>query len=234
MDALDHGFTSVEADIFLVDGKLLVAHTKRELKPERTLQALYLDPLRQRVRAGGGSVYPGGKPFGLLIDIKENGPATYAVLSKVLAEYGDIISVVRDGVLEPKAVSVVISGDRPIEMVKGQKVRDAGIDGRWRDLDSTEPANLLPLVSDNWGLHFKWRGRGPFPEAEREKLRDAVAKAHAQGRKIRLWAAPDNPAAWGELRTAGVDLINTDDLAGLEKFFAPAGGDGDSAGKSGG
>src|SRR2546423_1328713 len=60
LDALDHGFASVEADIFLVGGKLLIGHTKDELKPERTLASLYLDPLRARVRANGGSVFPGG------------------------------------------------------------------------------------------------------------------------------------------------------------------------------
>src|SRR5262249_11249891 len=47
-DALDHGFRSVEADIFLVDGKLLVGHAQADLKPERTLEKLYLDPLRDR------------------------------------------------------------------------------------------------------------------------------------------------------------------------------------------
>src|SRR4051794_35634110 len=53
-DALDQGFTSVEADIFLVNGQLLVGHTAVDLKPGRTLEALYLDPLRARVRANGG------------------------------------------------------------------------------------------------------------------------------------------------------------------------------------
>src|SRR3954467_4865673 len=67
-DALSHGFASVEADIFLVDGKLLVAHEKRDIKPDRTLEALYLDPLKRRVRENGGSVYPGGGAFHLLID----------------------------------------------------------------------------------------------------------------------------------------------------------------------
>jgi hypothetical protein len=57
-DALDNGFCSVEADISLVDGKLLVAHKASEARPERTLQRLYLDPLRERVKANGGRVYP--------------------------------------------------------------------------------------------------------------------------------------------------------------------------------
>src|SRR5215475_7710089 len=59
-DALDHGFCSVEADIYLVDGALLVAHDRDQVKPERTLQALYLDPLRERVKTNGGRVYANG------------------------------------------------------------------------------------------------------------------------------------------------------------------------------
>lgn len=57
-DALDHGFTSVEADVYLVDGELLVAHDPWDVRPERSLRSLYLDPLRERVHAGHGSVYP--------------------------------------------------------------------------------------------------------------------------------------------------------------------------------
>ncbi|HEX5445633.1 MAG TPA: phosphatidylinositol-specific phospholipase C/glycerophosphodiester phosphodiesterase family protein [Pirellulales bacterium] len=219
LDALDHGFASVEADIFLVDGKLLVAHTRRQIKPERTLEALYLEPLRQRVKANGGSVYPGGKPFHLLIDLKTAGGPTYAALAKVLASYADIVTSIQDGKVAQKPVDVSISGDRPIAVISAESLRYAGIDGRLSDLDSTLPAHLMPLVSDNWLLHFKWRGSGPISDAERKKLRDAVAKAHAAGRKIRLWATPDNVAMWRELRDAGVDMINTDDLAGLEKFL---------------
>ncbi|MBI3839259.1 MAG: hypothetical protein HY288_15175 [Planctomycetia bacterium] len=219
VDALDHGFTSVEADIFLVDGKLLIGHTKSDLDPRRTLESLYLDPLRARVRECQGSVYPGGGSFQLLIDIKSAGEATYSILTKVLAGYADIVSAVRDGQLEQKAVNVVISGNRPREMMAAEKVRYAGVDGRLGDLDSDAPANFLPLISDNWLLNFKWKGEGSMSDADRRKLQDAVTKAHARGRRIRFWATPENTNFWRELRASGVDLINTDDLAGLEKFL---------------
>ena len=58
LDALDHGFTGVEADIWLVNGKLLVAHEEAHIKPERTLEALYLDPLKKRVSERGGKATP--------------------------------------------------------------------------------------------------------------------------------------------------------------------------------
>src|SRR5882724_1755773 len=80
LDALDNGFCSVEADIFLVDGELLVGHNRKDLKPERTLEKLYLDPLRERAKANGGKVYPGGPAVFLLIDVKSEAKPTYAAL----------------------------------------------------------------------------------------------------------------------------------------------------------
>jgi hypothetical protein len=180
---------------------------------------LYLDPLRKRVREGGGAVYAGGGPFHLLIDLKSPGEPTYEALAKVLSQYSDIISSVREGKVERKAVEVSISGNRPIGLVAAEPLRYAGIDGRLSDLDSDMPSHLMPLLSDNWTSHFKWRGDGPLSQEERKKLQDAVTKAHARGRKIRFWATPDRAEAWRELDAAGVDLINTDDLAGLAAFL---------------
>ena len=37
-DALEHGFTSVEADVWLVDGELLVAHDLEDVKAGVTLE----------------------------------------------------------------------------------------------------------------------------------------------------------------------------------------------------
>src|SRR3954453_2046264 len=56
LDALDQGFTSVEADVWLVDGELYLGHDGPDLT--RTLRSSYLEPLAQRFRADGGSIYP--------------------------------------------------------------------------------------------------------------------------------------------------------------------------------
>ena len=95
----------------------------------------------------------------------------------------------------------------------------AALDGRLPDLDTNPSPALVPMVSDNWMKLFQWRGAGAMPEPERAKLRQLVARTHAQGKRLRLWAAPDNEAGWKELLEAGVDLINTDKLAELETFL---------------
>lgn len=219
LDALDNGFCSVEADIFLTPDGLLVGHTRRDLKPGRTLESLYLDPLRERVRENGGRVYPGGPTIYLLVDVKTDGKETCAALLTVLARYADILSVARGDKFEPRAVTVVVSGNSDRETLSRPAVRFAGIDGRPPDVGSDAPANLIPWVSADWGDLFKWKGEGPVPEAEQKKLRDYVRSAHARGRLVRFWATPETPAAWGELAAAGVDLIGTDDLPGLRSFL---------------
>ncbi|WP_030559432.1 phosphatidylinositol-specific phospholipase C/glycerophosphodiester phosphodiesterase family protein [Streptomyces aureocirculatus] len=226
LDALDHRFTSVEADIFLVDGKLLVAHDPEDLDPARTLESLYLDPLAARVRTHHGSVYARRQgQFQLLIDIKTEGASTYRELDLRLRRYRHLFTTYAHGKVYRSAVTAVISGDRAARVpMVGQRVRRAFYDGRLADLGTAAPASFIPLISDNWSLNFTWRGVGPIPPAERGKLRGIVSAAHRRGQRVRFWATPDLPgpardAVWGELLAAGVDHLNTDDLAGLQAFL---------------
>ena len=224
-DALDHRFGSVEADIFLVDGELLIAHSADELDPTRTLEGLYLAPLAARVKANHGSVHRGYRqPLQLLIDIKTEGSATYLALDELLGRYRHLFTTYAHGRIHRGAVTAVISGDRAARVpMEAQTVRRAFYDGRLTDLGTTE-ASFASLISDNWTLNFTWLGVGAFPDAERQKLRGIVAAAHERGQKVRFWATPDlagpaRDALWGELLAAGVDYLNTDDLAGLEAFL---------------
>jgi len=220
-DALQHGFCSVEADIYLVDGKLLVAHDRSEIQSDRTLQSMYLEPLAQQVKRNGGRVFfRDGPEFSLLIDIKSDGPSTFRALHRTLAHYADILTTVTDGVERRGAVSVIISGNRPQELISAQEPRYASIDGRLSDLESELPAHLLPWISDRWGAHFRWNGDDEMSASEKRKLTLIVERAHAKGRRVRLWATPEKESVWQELRAAGVDLINTDDLAGLRDFLS--------------
>lgn len=218
-DALEHGFTSVEADVFLVDGRLLVAHDLRDVAPERTLDRLYLEPLRERVRARGGSVHGDGRPFTLLVDVKRDGAAAYAELSRRLHEYADIVSSTRDGKFVPRAITVVVSGDRAVAEILASNPRLVGIDGRLGDLDADRPAEVMPLISDNWRAHFRFRGGDGWSADEDARLRDIVARAHRHGRRVRFWATPESEDVWAVLEAAGVDLIGTDDLGRLRRFL---------------
>ena len=219
LDALACGFGSIEADVHLVDGRLLVAHDRKAVKPERTLESLYLDPLRERVKQNGGRVYRSGPTIILLIDVKSEAVATYEALHAVLKNYAAMLTVFRDGVTTPGAITVIVSGSRAPAVMAAQALRYAAMDGRIDDLNGQTAPALIPLVSDNWQKVFSWRWTGPIPADEARKLKALVEQAHAQGRQLRFWNTPDNPATWSVLYGAGVDLINTDQLTGLQGFL---------------
>jgi len=219
LDALDHGFCSVEADVHLVDGRLLVAHNRSQVKPERTLQALYLDPLRERVQKNGGHVYPDGPEFTLLVELKSDWQTSYPVLRDILKQYAGMLTTFRAGAMQTNAIRVIITGHRAKEMFAGEAIRYASMDGDLADLDSGEPAALIPWISDNWAQSFKWRGSGAIPDADKLRLKGIVTKAHQQGRRVRFWGAPNQPAFWDEMLANDVDLINADDLDGAQKFL---------------
>jgi len=225
LDALERGFTSVEADIWLVGGDLLVAHDLSAARPERTLRALYLDPLRRIVQQNGGRVYAAyGYAFQLLIDIKSDAAATYRVLHEQLRGYEQMLTVFTETTTRAGAILVVISGNRPRALMQRQAVRYTGYDGRLADLGTLAASTFMPLVSDNWLIHFRWTGEGPIPEDERGRLQSIVQRAHARGQRVRFWGTPDAPGAateavWLELLRAGVDYINTDHLDALRMFL---------------
>lgn len=224
-DALEQGFVSVEADIYLVVDELYVAHDGSNLQSDRTLRSLYLDPLRERIRQNGGSVYSSGIQLTLLIDIKSKAEPTYEILREILKDYKDILTTFGpNDELAKGPILVIISGNRPRDLMEREAVRYAAYDGRLDDLGSGVPSAFIPLISANWSMHFNWNGNGPMPEEERQKLIAIVEEAHLSGQRVRFWDTQDYPSAareavWQELIAAGVDMINTDDLVGLRQYL---------------
>ncbi|GAB3914485.1 hypothetical protein GCM10028803_60030 [Larkinella knui] len=220
-DALDHGFTSVEADVYAKNDTLYVAHNRPAFwNPDKSLENLYLRPLAERIRQNGGKVYPNyNGPVYLMIDFKTGADSTYKALEKMLQKYRSILTSCRGNRCQPGAVTVFISGNRPIETLKKAKDRLAGIDGRPADLGKGFSRELMPVVSDSYSNQLSWRGQGPMPDDQAQKLRQLVQRVHAEGKKLRLWACPEDPAVWTKLREAGADFLSTDQLELVRDFL---------------
>jgi hypothetical protein len=223
-DALDCHFKSIEADVFTVGDSLFVAHNFEDIKPGRTLRQLYLEPLKKQIIINNGSIYGNGEEIILFIDIKDDGLLTYKLLHNILEEYKSDLTVFENGIKKTGRIMVVVSGNRPFDFMKSQKVRYAWYDGRMENLDSDISQDLMPIVSDNWTKYFKWDGTGKMPQAEKQKLAELSKKALQKGYILRFWGTPNRTveqriAAWTELANARVGLIGADDLAELQKFL---------------
>jgi hypothetical protein len=181
--ALALGLGSVEADVFLVDGELLVGHERWQLRRGRTLRAMYLEPLRAFVAANGGRVRADGAPFVLLVDIKADGAAVYRALRAELAAYAPMLTRFAGDAIVPGAVTVLLSGDRPWELVAAEAERFVALDGRLRDLDRVPPPppSLVPWISDAWSKVSDWNGADDWLPEEAARLQALVTQTPRAG-----------------------------------------------------
>lgn len=221
LDALSYGFTSVEADVLLIDGELYVGHDMPQGKHSLpTLEETYLQPLQRIVHNHRGKVYPDYEgDFYLMIDIKTDAEATYALLKEELAKYQPMLTYVENGEFHKGAVTVFLSGNRPIATVQQESKSLVAIDGRPEDLGQGYSSTLMPFISQHFRGVVNWDGEGEIPAQELQKLTELTTKAHLEDKRVRLWASPENEKVWEVLIQAEADLINTDKLAELRTFL---------------
>ncbi|HEY0680521.1 MAG TPA: phosphatidylinositol-specific phospholipase C/glycerophosphodiester phosphodiesterase family protein [Chitinophagaceae bacterium] len=210
--AYDSGFGSIEADIFLRNGHLYVAHDFADIDTARTLAALYLEPLREKIVKNNGHVYPDAlKKLQLLIDLKTAALPTLDTLISVLRKYNEII--------ECPTLKIVISGNQPDHSRLNAYPRWIHFDGRPGKIPAPEVLDRIALISDNFRKYSSWTGEGTLPRPDLKKIKLVVAEAHKYKKPIRFWATPDSPDAWRLLKKLKVDYINTDKIGELSDFL---------------
>lgn len=206
---------SIEADVFLVDGELYVAHKENEINKARKLRNLYLNPIREQFEMNGGSGYPNGKSFQLLIDLKTDYKETMKVLEQQLLEYRDCFDVKKN----PLAVRVVVSGFLPSPEEFSNYADFIFFDGRPRFIYTPEQSLCIPMMSTSFRTLTQWNGLGRMVETDYNKVKAFIDKAHAEGKAARFWGCPDTKTAWNTFMKLGLDYLNTDHPALLDDFL---------------
>lgn len=213
-DALGEGFQSVEADIHLHEGRLLVAHDKPS-KPFLDFEEAYLIPLWEILRENDGLVYSDGEhPFFLLIDIKTEAEATGKALQELLSKY---MAMIRPG-NKAGGVWPIISGNRSPALLSENPLW-ASYDGRPSDLGQGHDPLRMPWVSENYVKVIGSLNRGIPTGEEQAKISALADKVHAEGKQLRLWFTPESEEVWAILLQCGVDILNTDELQKMRDFI---------------
>ena len=208
------GAGSIEVDVFVsVDGRLLVAHDAAELPTAPTFDELYLDPmLKSRDRTGDKGGYQ------LLVDLKTPASTT---LEKILEKLNPRRETF-DPALNPDAVRIVISGNRPAPSEWADYPGWVFFDGSLDVTYTPDELARVAMISEPFDKYSRWNGKGYIVDSEKSSLAGAIGKAHALGKPIRFWDTPDGFTAWWRLHDMGVDVINTDRPRACSDFFRRA------------
>lgn len=212
--AYSKGFGSIEADIHLKDGILLVGHNAEDLTSTRSLESLYLIPLNQIINSNDSHTpyNDAYKKIQLLIDIKSSANATLDILIQVLSKYPAII--------ENPLVTICISGNRPDAdkiLVYPDYIK---FDGRPYEVYTEAQWKRIGMISDNYSNYIKLSKETPQQfQIDSAKIRKSIQLAHTHLKPFRFWGNPDNEDNWKFLWNEQVDFINTDQVESLSIFL---------------
>ncbi len=214
--AYEAGFGSIEADIWVRNGQLYVAHDQNKIDLSLTLEKMYIAPIVERFRANNGRAWKNSEgTFQLLIDLKSPAEPTLKILAEQLARYPEIFNPE----VNPFAVRIAISGNRPEPADWSNYPNFICFDGELNRSYEADQLERILLFSDNLKNHTSWRGEGGLPEPDRQRLLQTIESVHRMGKKIRFWNAPDTPLAWKTFKDLRVDVINTDHIQALKNFL---------------
>ena len=201
----------IEADVFLVNNDLFVAHTSKEITPHNTLKSLYLDPLSLKLKTQSGKVYSGDKSLILMIDVKSDADSTLKAIVQQLKTFPEIIS--------NKSLKIVISGNRPLPSEWRTYPEFIYFDGRLNENYSPEELSRIEMISEDLKNITIWNGKGVLTQADLQKMQSAIKKVHDLHKEIRFWSTQDNVNTWMTLMNLKVDFIGTDNVAALAQFI---------------
>ncbi len=205
--AYHHYFASIEADIFSVDGQLLVGHDRHELTPDRSFAKLYLEPILNIYDSLGNKAYSNvDGAFVLLLDLKTSYDSTLFQLVELLQDHREVF----DAAAHPNAVRVVISGNSPSPEAFSLFPDFISFDGRPDQLYSASELARVAMISEDYTRFSEWDGLTTPNEHALERVKEFIDHAHRLNKKARLWGAPDTPLAWEVFQRLGMDYINTD------------------------
>jgi alkaline phosphatase len=214
--SFNNHFGSIEADIWAIDGELLVAHYKADTKPELTLDSLYIQPIVRSFRQNKGKAWPDkSSSFQLLIDLKTGVSPALPLLIEKLKQYPDVFNPGKN----KSAVRIVISGNRPDPSEFRRYPNFIYFDGLLTLKYNKKQLNRIPLYSENLKKFTVWNGTGEIPQKDRIRLQNVIDSVHSLNKKIRFWNAPDDINAWDTFIDLGIDYINTDKIEKLADYL---------------
>ena len=212
----------------------------------RTFQSLYVQPLLRILNAQNPSspfvtlptkngVFDtdGSQTLYLFVDVKTYGPDTFPAVIKELQPLraAGYLTTVEDGAVLPGAITVIGTGNTPLDQVQGVGKRDYFYDAPLPDLGTTASnitAAVSPIASVDFAEVFGTINGTSFNSTQLATLRSQIKTANSKGILARYWDQPAWPvstrnAIWRTLIDEGVGLINVDDVVEGAGFGGVAG-----------
>ena len=207
-DALTSCIQSFEIDIYMIDGKIYVAHDKEDIRHHLNFRDMYIIPIKRHI----DSIIS----LQLIIDIKSYTEELLIVLQSELEEIKEQITT-KDQ-YEQKKITIVLSGDLDKNHIANNVYPLFFLDGRPSDLNKKHILQHCKMISDDFENYCNYRGIGKPSKKEIKALIEQITRVHEVNLPIRFWNTKNHANVWRLLDQLNVDLISVDDYINFNNY----------------
>lgn len=216
------GVVHYEAHIMYIYGEVFVTEHMPDSANHNlpTLRNTYLLPIYSQYKKNQGKVHANfDEEMYLFLNIKFDPRKTYQKIWEQVSPYHEMLTYRVGPQWHDGKLKVIFVGNAPMRTFQQERVSFAAAQGTVEDLEKNYDNKLMPLIGIDFLHDFNWNGVGKMPFDEYKKFREIIQNAHKQGKKVRVYNAPEEENVWDVLYTAGVDMISCSNPEAFKKFM---------------
>lgn len=221
-ESIGTGILNFQADVMYIYGNIYITPVMPDSANHKlsTLTEAYLYPLYNQFKKNNGEIIPGfsGDVF-LILNFVAQPIQIYKQLAIEMRPFSDMLTYKVEGAEHQGKMRILIKDDTQFEKINNIKPSFLGLVGNLSDIDKKIESNKMPLIEVDFDEITRWKGIGNIPFEDFMRMKDLVAKVHAQNKKISITNCPNNKTVADLIQTSKADFINTSEALRMAEFF---------------
>jgi len=221
-ESIGNGIVNFQADVMYIYGKLYVTSLMPDSSGHKlpTLTEAYLYPLYNQFKKNAGEIIPGysGDVF-LILNFATQPIQIYKQLASEMRPFSEMLTSKTVGNEHAGKIRILIKNKNQLDQINGIKPSFLGLVGSLSDIEKNVDSGKMPLIEVDFNEISSWKGTGNIPFEDFVKMKDLVAKAHAQNKKISFSNCPNNKTVAELIQTSKADFINTQEANQMAGYF---------------
>lgn len=221
-ESIGKGIFNYQADVMYIYGKIFVTPLMPDSAGHQlpTLTDAYLYPLYNQFKKNNGEIIPGysGDIF-LILNLTSQPVQVFKQLANEMRPFMDMLTYKNADSEHRGKLRILIKDKEQLQTINNIKPGFLGIVGNLSDVDKNADSVQMPLIEIDFNEITNWKGTGNIPFEDYVKIKDMVAKIHAQNKKISLINCPSYQQVADLIKTAKVDFLSTPDAIKMAGFF---------------
>lgn len=222
-ESIGNGVFNFQADVMYIYGKLYVTPLMPDSANHKlpTLTDAYLYPLYSQFKKNNGEIVPGySSDVFLILNFAAQPIQIYKQLAAEMRPFSDMLTYKIDNNEHKGKLRILIKDKAQLDKINAIKPSFLGLVGSLADIDKNIDSFQMPLIEVDFNALTAWKGTGTIPFDDFVKIKELVAKVHAQKKKIVIANCPAYKTVADMIISSQADYMNTAEVGRVSAFFS--------------